>query len=487
MIRLGTVLAFAGAEARLSRRLVRFWLFEVIAAVIGILFFSYYSAIHYFLSHWSATASMLNPSYLIGFIALYYIAVFLFGLVFLGYDVRARDERERICEVLDALPYSNLELMLGRFIGIVVVCWVPVLVICAVLAIIGLVIGTAIEPVSMVTFFVFHLLPAYCFILGLTFLLTMLLRHRLFVAIVMMALIAGLLTINVWYTPVAYLNLFDVTGGFAVPAPSDLLPTVIEFRGLLQRVAFLIAGLGLVWLAVAVHPRKDDSSRPVTAATGLLMLLVGFGINGMLTWETLSIIEQKREWKAIHAKRQSDPTPDLLAMRGEVVIDPGDSLSLALSLRFRAPDDTALQTALFSLNPGMTVKSVAGPGGSALSFEQDSGLFEIDLGAALPAGSETTVDLEIEGFPDQWFAYLDSSFEPFELSIREGNIFILGFYNQIFTGRYAALLPGTRWLPATGADVGRGDPAIRPADYFDVDLTVEVPRPGAPAGRGAGC
>ena len=51
------------------------------------------------------------------------LRVFMMALVFLSFDIRARDERERMHEVLDTRPVDNLAMLIGRLlVGI----WVAV-------------------------------------------------------------------------------------------------------------------------------------------------------------------------------------------------------------------------------------------------------------------------------------------------------------------------------------------------------------------------
>ena len=105
MIRPAMVWGVARAELRLTRRLVRYWIFVVIAALAAILNYANFWFIHYFFSPYSASAAAANPRFFMGNAGVNFILIFLvFGVVFLGFDVRARDQRERIFEVLDALP-----------------------------------------------------------------------------------------------------------------------------------------------------------------------------------------------------------------------------------------------------------------------------------------------------------------------------------------------------------------------------------------------
>lgn len=484
MIRPGIVLGVAKAEARLSRRLVRYWVFQSLAGLVGFAFFLYYYWLHYLFSSWSGTASMLNPRFLISAVGIYYLVAFLLGLVFLGYDVRARDSRERMAEVLDAVPCSNLELLTGRFLGILVPAWIPVLVVAIALSVLSAIMGQPLEWHTVVAFVFLMAIPAYCLVLGLTFLLTLLLRHRLLAAVAVSGILIGLVVLNFGFVPIYLVPAVDITGGFSIPWATDIIPQIIDFHGLVQRIGTLLAGLALLWFAAALHPRRDDSSRSATAAVGAAMavgavLLCGYGV-----WESKSALASEQSWKEAHAARSEDPAPDLLALGGEVRIWPGRELEMDLELRFRAPEQTGLDRALFTLNPGLEVRALRSSGGTDLSFVHENGLLEVDLPSPLAPGEETTLSMEIAGLPDLWFAYLDAAFSPLGMSIRDGNVMMLGFFNYLYDRRYVALMPGVRWLPASGAEIGRGDPKVRPADFFELDLTVELPEGWLVAGPG---
>ena len=68
--------------------------------------------------------------------------------------------------------------------------------------------------------------------------------------------------------------------------------------------------------------------------------------------------------------------------------------------------------------------------------------------------------------------------------MNEAQVGILGYERGIFDRRYVALVPGIRWLPAAGVDVGRDDPRTRRTDYFRVALDVELPSTWLAAGPG---
>ena len=124
------ILTVAQAEKRLTRRLKRYWLFVVLSYLAGGAIFFYYSMLHAFFSSFSATLGSINPHYLLSVYGYIFQVIFTVGIVFISFDIRARDVRERISEVLDCRPVSNFELIVGRFFALFQMAWFPLLIFC---------------------------------------------------------------------------------------------------------------------------------------------------------------------------------------------------------------------------------------------------------------------------------------------------------------------------------------------------------------------
>jgi hypothetical protein len=74
---------------------------------------------------------------------------------------------------------------------------------------------------------------------------------------------------------------------------------------------------------------------------------------------------------------------------------------------------------------------------------------------------------------------------PLEITPTEAQVIILGYEPRIWDRRYVALLPGTRWLPASGPEgAGPEGAATRPPDYHELELSVELPAGWLAAGPG---
>ena len=475
MIHLGNVWSIARAEMRLVRRVVRFWVFTVIAALFALLSYVQFWVIHFFFSAGSASAASAYPRYFMGPFGSNFVFFMLVGLIFIGFDLRARDTRERMVEVLDSLPYSNAELVCGKFLGILVPAWISSLVIAILLVVMAFAMGTPIEPWSIVTFIVFMSIPAYAFFLGLVFLAASVLRHRLVVALTVVAALVLVFVAQRFWIPLYAFPLIDFTGGFAAPFPSDIVPRLVDAAGLVQRLATLLAGLGFMVLAVAAHPRLDDGSRLRQAALGSVLALVGVGLLFAQVAQGRASIARKVHWRDVHSSRATEPAPDLLATTGTVRLDPGRGLELDIALRLRpAPGARA---AVFTLNPGLEVRSLKDAHGGAVPFTHEDGLLSVDLPGG-GADDERTLRLAIMGRPEPTFSYLDATVEAWERKGADAALLILGFESSLLEQRFVALPPGVFWLPASGTATAHVP------DFQEVDLTVDVPEGLVVAGPG---
>ncbi|MCZ6508743.1 MAG: hypothetical protein O7A04_11955, partial [Acidobacteria bacterium] len=481
-------LAIARAEMRSVRRLVRYWIFSVLSIGITCLIYLYYAAIHGFVSRLSATVGAAGPRFLISALGIYVLAIFLLGLIFLAFDVRARDERERMAQVLDSRPLSNVELLVGRSLGLVFMAWVPVLVAMSLMQVFGGLalafgwwLGEPVEPYSLIGFVVFDALTAFAVWCSLIVLLAVLLCNRLLVAISALVLL-GLEVWSVLRMPVYLVPALGMVSAGA-GLGSDVVPLVTTGAALTQRLSLWVLAAGFVALAAAFHPRPDGGARNRLIAVGAALVLVAGVTIGGLTWRAASAMQLQEVWEQVHRERSHEPRARIVAVGGSVEIDPGRRLDLDLQIRLQAPEDQSLDTLLFAFNPGLRVESVS-VGGAEVDWTHALGLLEISLARPLQAGGSATLNLVSRGKPDNSFAYLDSSVNLLAGNSMDAQVGLLGIQSGVFSRRYVALMPGIRWLPYAGTDIPNGDSRVRPADYFEVDLEVEVPRGWLVAGPG---
>lgn len=474
------------AEMRSSRRLVRTWMFIALSVLVGLLMYLYYVVLHGMFSGLSSTFGFLNPRFLISASSFMVIATFMLAIVFLAFDVRARDARARMIEVLDSRPVGNATLIAGRLTGVVLIAWVPMLVMFALIQGVGAA-GLAFdwpfgEPVQPASVFGLLLVDApltlglWC---AIVMLLATALRYRLAVVVVALALI-GLFFWMIFRVPVYLIPALTGMTSLSYTA-SDILPLFIDPVIFGQRVCTLLVTVGLVLLAAALHPRKDQQSSAPRFGAAAVLLLLGAGGIGALAWAATGDVQQRNVWVAAHQAQQDAPRVGIDELSGRIGIEPGETLRLELNYELTAPASQSVSELVFSFNPGMTVQAVRSDG-ETLAFTHEAGLLTIAM--PLAAGASARLSIVAEGVPNSAFAYLDAALDTTTLTGQDSQLILMGSEASIYAQNYVALMPGVHWLPTPGAATGREDPQRYGRDYFNVDLLVDVPDGWLVAGPG---
>ena len=453
------VWAVALAEMRSARRQVRTWVFSLLA-VGGSLFFFIGSGVQHAQEGWiSPVTEFPAPRFAMSAVGMLLLLAFLFGAVFLAFDVRARDRRERMVEVLDTRPVSNVQLLLGRTLGVVGTAFLAALTLVVLVQTFGGVagsLGAPTEPVqvtSLATFLFVDALPILLAWVSVVVLLAVSLRNRILVAVAALGLLAAWI---LWAQaqPLYLSSLVGLTvyGNLA----SDLLPRIAEPATLLHRLALVVGAVGVLYAAAALHPRLDSRPRALRFAVSGVSIGIGAAIMVGLFVDARNGVEVREHWLAVHRDASSKDVADIEHIAGTVRIDPGHELMIDVVMRLVASDESRASGELvMSFNPGMTVREVRIDGEPAAAVHRD-GLLRLEPPSA-DGGFE--LELRADGVPDPSFAYLDSAFDfATDSSGRRNVTLFLGRDPSIYDADYVALMPGVHWLPRPGANVGMEDP-----------------------------
>ena len=485
-MRLPMILVVARAEIRSNRRRVLYWLYAILAILVGVATFAQFTFLHGSFSGMSATIAAVGPRYLIAQTGLNLLLVFLAGITFLAFDVRARDERDRMVEVLDSRPLSNGEFMTGKVTGLVFVAWLPLLVIAflyesfgVVANMLGLPVGDAVEPISLLGY-LFQTLAALFLWCSMIVLLAVTVRYRILIALISLALIA----LQVWIlfnVPLHLQHWISLVPSFVIA--SDILPRFMAEGDGMRTLAHLILAVGLLCLATTLHPRRDDGSKSKMIMISLTILLASIALLGANAWRTNKQIEQLHVWRTAHEAKQTLPRVDMTSLSGTLVFDPGNTVTMDLDLEILTPAGNSSSTLIFTLNPGITVSNIT-VNGFKSNWTHTDGLLEIVPREPIAPETSARISVQAAGEPDDNFGYLDTYFNRMEGDLNQAQISLLGVKPSVFDSSYIGMTPGAHWLPSSGTDTPISDPRTHPYDYFMLDLEVEVPADWLVAGPG---
>lgn len=477
------------AEIRSCRRLVRTWVFIVIASFSCVVQWIASSFIHAAASSTSAAASQNAPLFQIGQLGQVVIGWFVVGTIALVFDIRVRDERNRISEVVNSKPVSNLEFLTGRLMGVTLVLGTTATILILLMYSIGTLttsmgtyFGGAIEFTSICAFLVWDIVPNLAFWGSLTILLAMIVRYRILVVLAMAAVFGAYFFINS-RLPHFLSSILSLNSGINV-VPSELAPVFVTTDMLINRVAVLLLSAGFLVVAAGLHQRQTSKrNRFIFAASGAIVTLVGaVSVTGLVL---VKQSEQSRfeHWASLHAEYQDHVRPDIESISGNIDIYPGRSIKFDLVLRLGATELGENDALLFSLNPGYRISEIHVDGTTTDDYVFEDGLLRISQHRSGLSGRELRI--VAKGKPLSQFAYLDSSFKLSDLNAVEVQaLSTLGTESYTFHPQIVALLPGVSWLPAAGAAFGTNSWDARPQDFFELDIEVGVPRGWIVAGPG---
>ena len=480
---LDSAFAVAVAEARCAGRLPRMWVFVALGCGSVLVAYGYYFYAHGFFSAPMPSMAYFSPRFQASAINVYLLWVFLVAAAFLAFDVGERNQRERIAEVIDCRPVSNLVVVAGRLVGLLLVAWVPMLMVVLVVQLFGWTsrtagwwLGEPVEPVAQTAFLLVDGLPILAFWIALVLAVAALIRNRLFVILAVLAVLGLQMWAHTWVPAYLYAGLSPLSAqlGWA----SDIVPRFAEIDVAVQRSALVLLATAFACVAAVAQPRADGA--PVARRVAIGAVLAGLGVLGV-AWATVKGIDDvlvREQWRVVHQEAGEAFTtlPDVEKISGNVVIVPGDRLEIDVRMALARP---AGQTRLvFSLNPGMRIGHLE-IAGHLVPYSHEDGLLIVDLPPAL-ASDGPTMALRAAGVPDERFAYLDSAVD-WRLRPPTNNLALLGTESGLFDRRFVALMPGTVWLPRAGPNFARPG---WPADFHAVDLVVELPRDWIVAGPG---
>ena len=446
-------LAVAVAELRSLRRLARTWVFLALGISVVVTTYWYYSYWHAG-SPFALNVGTNLPRFTTAYFNSYVLWFFMATLVFLGFDVRHRDERDHVAEAMDSRPLSNLTLVGGRLCAVVLAIYLPLLVVLLVIQVVGTIgraIGWSVDPIEPVATFVFFFLdatPALILWCAVVFLLAAVLRNRLAVAVAALALLG----VHMWC--------FAQVPGYLLPAlsllyihdnwASDLAPRLPDVLTLVHRLAMLLFAVALVVWTAALYERPDHGSRNARGLLGLLPAVVATVGIGSAALRCFEGIHSRDAWLAAHREATEEPMPRVEHLTAHIAIDPGEDLRLDLDMEVSARQ-AALSKLVFSFNPGLEVTKLR-LDGEETPFHHEQGLLAVQPVEPLVPNTPAKLTLRAAGVPDPDFAYLDSVVDWRRESSRNA-ILWLGTEGGIFEKRYVALMPGLRWLPVPGPNL----------------------------------
>lgn len=326
------IVGVACAELRSLRRGTRLYVVVALSFSAGLWAIAYAFLNHLDTSHVSPSAAGVNPRFLVGSFGVVLLCALFFGIVFLGFDSRARDARAGIAEVLHVRALSNLDLVLGRAVALFVTGWLPLLLFVACLQLAGAIAneywiaGTSFEANSAAKLLFVDAPVALLLWCSIVMLLAAALPRAavLVVSLAVLGILAGVfLQTPLYLLPMT--SMFGDVGTFA----SDIAPNFVRLPDIARAGALLTLAVGFLAMAAAAYDRPDVSSTRYLVG-GSTAALIGIGAIGAGVVEARDKEILRETWAAVHARLEDHPRPDLERVTGPPASNRPSNWSLTL-------------------------------------------------------------------------------------------------------------------------------------------------------------
>lgn len=396
--------------------------------------------------------------------------------VFLASDFLRRDKKLDTTEVIYARPISNGEYVVGKTLGIMILFTGLVVVVLLMALVFNIILKDT--PVVWEAYLLYPLLisiPTLTFILGLSFFLMIILRSQAVTFIILLGYIGltlfyftdklhGLLDYMSFYFPMVY-------SGFIGFADIDAI--------LLQRGAYFLLGIGFIFATIRFLGRLPQTGRwnSVNLIAFMLFLVAGSALGYQFHRGFSAQESERRQYVRLNNGYADFPVADIV-LNDLHLQQHGKHLQVSSSIMLTNRNDTTLDTLLFSLNPGFTVDSITGRGGS-LKYTRNRHLVMVTPEGGIAADRRMRLTFYYRGTPDPNVAYLDITKK--KRAVLKKIILATVDKEPGFTDpEYVLLTREMLWYPAAG--VGFNNVTYQPAvlDFVRFSLTV-VPEEGLTA------
>lgn len=476
-MKLGSIWTLATTEMRSGRRLTRTWVLIVGAILVctmwylQVLEFSSWPSApsgwdHDEMSARYRGATMLNT----------FVAMFSFGIIFLAFDIQARDTQNRMREVMDSQPVSNIEIIVGRVTGIILLLLIPCVVFVSLVGCyesISLILGVryrmGFQPMYVISFVVWNIIPNLLFWGAFVACLAVLVRIRVLVALIALGALIG----SLWLVEQIPIRMQESLSQYLGSAlfPSDLAPVSVTPMIVGSRIALLLVSISLLLFAASLMQRTERR-RTMNTYSGVAAVSIGTVIFFGLVLTVQSSESLKREWTQVHRQQYLSAFPDVQKLTGKIELDPGRKVTLDVTLTVLPPTANTTDSVIFSLNPGYKIQHVSIDGEQTTAFSFEKGILKLPTNLLFEESHK--VRIQATGIPDDRFAYLDQARDFQRLA--DSSVRGFGLRSSIFHDDFVALMPGTVWYPISGSAIDRDNVERRSRDLFTTDLTVSVPR-----------
>ncbi|MBT1700139.1 hypothetical protein KK083_24840 [Fulvivirgaceae bacterium PWU4] len=476
MISVSTILTISSYEGKV---LWRNWFFRIIA-LLGIGFVTIFN-LAVFSELDNADWRGLSNGWILPYASLLLISIpQAAAVIFLATGLIKKDKKLDTNEVFFVRPITNLDYVLGKALALFKLFFLLNLVLLCVPLIVGLTSPVAtVNPMAFIVYPLLTSVPTIVFTTGIAFLLVTVIRNQP-ITIVLLIGIAG---VQVIYYFDKFSNILDFTAFRLSMLASEMTGFVDIGFALWQRTFYFVTGIGFLFLTAFMLDRLSShkSVHRATLITGCLLLLLSSFIMVRLWDMRQEPIAFRQEMIDTNGRWAEVPNIDIVSHA--IALEwAGQEIAGTSELVAKNNTGALLDTIYFTLNPGLTVDSVA-VNGRSTEVNRDLQILSLNKGISIGSGEELRVRIHYHGKVVESAAHLEVDQKRYE-STNDQLMFALLKKYAFLEDDYVLLTKDVHWYPDTGVGYNRKSAAKERRSFITFELSVKAPAGKVPVSQG---
>ena len=389
-------------------------------------------------------------------------------VAFIATEFFKRDRKHDSIQVVFARSFSNMEYFLGKVLGILSIFLLLNLAVLSITFIIHVFFSSTLfvwQP--YILYMLLICLPTLIFMIGMSFLLSSLLRSQ---AVVFLFLLAySFLVLLLLGTP-----LFGLFDSYAFNMPlmySDFIGLGNIHSILLVRLSYLFLGLSFIFISPTLSKRLRQStlSNIVTGSISILCLVLALILG--FSYTSGKYADRKFRQQLRTSNQAVVDLPVLTVSDYSIQLEHQEKIiSASADMKMTNETSISLDSFWLTLNPGLEVQSVTREG-NPVKFQQDNHLIQITPHSTVKPGDSIDLSITYSGEIDERFCFLDIDDNRFESQYRLW-IYDIPKHYALVTSDYVHLTPESGWYPIAGLSTGKAFPAEGAPQYSTYTLSV---------------
>ena len=376
-------------------------------------------------------------------------------------------------DTLRVRSITNAGYIIGKFLGLLFLFAVTnIFFIC--IALIGNVFFFNDVPVFFSGYLFYFLLlhiPTIVFIAGFSFFSMALFRSSAISYIFSTVFIV----VSFLYAVAMYNNLFDFCAVSIPMLYSDFVGFGNLSSVLLQRMMYLLFGIGFIFLTIILYKSRRLPQSRFTNIISLMLAVLCIGGAILLGNYYLSIFSEgtvlRENMRMINKQYVNYPRITITNCALKLIHKRND-IDIEADINLKNDNDIPLGTYRFSLNPGLKIQSITRDG-AVVDFQRDIHLVTITSLEPLQPDGIDSLTIRYHGTIDDNACYVDIG------ETERSQVNKLGFCTidkrySFVTPDFVLLTPENLWYPAAGVSHGSDNPFNVTRDFINFELEVKT-------------